>query len=165
MLVRRVTARHGRRDLRKVREDAINTLGGSRGTSKRRYLAQATGTHEPPQYEIIRKVDGNGVEYTGTVSGCDICAVGKSTQKAHPKKDQHKTDEPMKLVYADLMGPITPAVRGGYKYVSNFTDDFCRMQEVFLLTSKTEVVDSLYLYNMTVAAPLGLRFQRRRCDK
>ena len=47
---------------------------------------------------MLRKVDGNGVEYTGTMSGCDIFAVGKSTQKTHRETDQHKTNERMKLV-------------------------------------------------------------------
>ena len=123
------------------------------------------GHMNPCNMELLRKVEGNGVEYTGTVSGCDICAVGKSTQKAHPKKDKHTTDGPMELVYTDLMGPITPAARGGYKYVSKFTDGFSRMKEIFLLKSKAEAVNSLHLYNMTVAVPLGLRIQRLRCDK
>ncbi|CAN0586672.1 unnamed protein product, partial [Laminaria digitata] len=44
------------------------------------------GHMNPRNMELLRKVDGNDVEYTGTMSGCDICAVGKSSQKAHPKK-------------------------------------------------------------------------------
>ncbi|CAN0437044.1 unnamed protein product, partial [Scytosiphon promiscuus] len=35
------------------------------------------GYMNPRNMELLRKVGGNGVEYTGTVSGCDICAVGK----------------------------------------------------------------------------------------
>ena len=71
----------------------------------------------------------------------------------------------MELVYTDLIGPITTAARGGYKNVSKFTDDFSRMNEIFLLKSKTEAVDTIHLYNMTVAVPLGLRIQILRCDK
>ena len=63
------------------------------------------------------------------------------------------------------MGPITPAARGGYKYVNKFTDDFSRTNEISLPKSKTEAVDTLHLYNRTVAVPLGLRIQRLRCDK
>ena len=61
------------------------------------------GHINPDNMELLRKTEGNGVEYTGTVSGCDICAVGKSAQKAHPKKTKHKTDGQMELVYTDLM--------------------------------------------------------------
>ena len=91
--------------------------------------------------------------------------MGKSQQKAHPKTTKHKTEGPMELVYADLMGPITPAAKGRYTYISKFTDDFSRMNETFLLKSKTEVIQSLHLYNVTVAVKLGLRIQRLRADK
>ncbi|CAN0374371.1 unnamed protein product, partial [Laminaria digitata] len=87
----------------------------------------------PRNMELLRKTDGNGVNYTGTVSVCNICAWGKSQQKAQPKTTKHKTDGPMELVYTDLMGPITPAAKGGYTYISKFTDDFSRMKEIFLL--------------------------------
>ncbi|CAN0317868.1 unnamed protein product, partial [Scytosiphon promiscuus] len=123
------------------------------------------GHMNPRNMELLRRTDGNGVDYTGAVSGCDICALGKSQQKAHPKTTKHTTDGPMELVYTDLMGPITPAAKGGYTYISKFTDDFSRMKEVFLLKSKAEAIESLHLYNMTVAVKLGLRIQRLRADK
>ena len=62
------------------------------------------GHMNPANMELLREMDGNGIEYTGTASGCDICAVGKSTQKPHPKKTKHKTNGPMQLVYTDRMG-------------------------------------------------------------
>lgn len=39
------------------------------------------------------------------------------------------------------------------------------MKEVYLLKSKAEDAQSLHAYNMTVAAPLGRRIERLRCDK
>ncbi|CAN0023517.1 unnamed protein product [Pylaiella littoralis] len=72
---------------------------------------------------------GNGVEYTGTISGCDICSVTKSKQQAHPKKSTRKTTRPMLLIYTDIMGPITPAAKGGYRFVSKFTDDYSLARE------------------------------------
>ncbi|CAN0540915.1 unnamed protein product, partial [Scytosiphon promiscuus] len=71
----------------------------------------------------------------------------------------------MELVYTDLMGPITPAALGGYKIVAKFTDDFSRMKEMFILKTKQEAAESIHLYNMTVAPPLGLRIQLLRSDK
>ena len=119
----------------------------------------------PRNMELLRRTGGNGVNYTGTVSGCGICALGKSQQKAHPKTIKHKTEGPMELVYTDLMGSITPAAKGGYTYISKFTDDFSRMKEIFPLKSKTEGIESLHLFNMTVAVKLGLRIQHLRGDK
>ena len=123
------------------------------------------GHMNPRNMEVLRNKKGNGVEYTGTISGCDICSVTKSKQQAHPKKSTRKTTRPMQLVYTDLMGPFTPAAKGGYRFVSKFTDDYSRMKEIFLLKNKTEAAESLHQYNMTVAAPLGLRIENLRCDK
>ena len=123
------------------------------------------GHMNPRNMEVLRNKKGNGVEYTGTISGCDICSVTKSKQQAHPKKSTRKTTRPMQLVYTDLMGPFTPAAKGGYRFVSKFTDDYSRMEEIFLLKNKTDAAESLHQYNMTVAAPLGLRIENLRCDK
>eukprot|EP00904_Undaria_pinnatifida_P006191 jgi/Undpi1/2701/HiC_scaffold_14.g06079.m1 len=43
---------------------------------------------------------------------------------------KRKTDGPMELVDTDLMGPISPAAKGGYtSYVSKFTDYFSRAKD------------------------------------
>ena len=123
------------------------------------------GHMNPLNMEVLRNKKGNGVEYSGTISGCDIFSVTKSKQQAHPKKSTRKTTRPTQLVYTDLMGPFTPAAKGRYRFVSKFTDDYSRMKEIFLLKNKTEAAESPHQYNMTVAAPLGLRIENLRCDK
>ena len=115
--------------------------------------------------ELLRPKEGSGVEYTGTVSDCDICALSKSRHEAHPKKSTRTTTRPTQLIYTDLMGPFTPPAKGGYRYVSKFTDDYSRMKEVYLLRNKSEAAESLHQYNMTVAVPLRLRIETVRYDK
>ena len=65
----------------------------------------------PRSIELLHKTENNGVDYTGKVSGCAIFLPSKSRQETQPKENLHKTTGPMELVYADLMGPITPASR------------------------------------------------------
>ncbi|CAM9315052.1 unnamed protein product, partial [Laminaria digitata] len=60
------------------------------------------GHMNPRNMELLWRTDGNGINYTGTVSDCDICALGKRQQKAHPETTKHKTDGPMELVYTEL---------------------------------------------------------------
>ena len=115
--------------------------------------------------ELLRRKEGKGVEYTGTVSDSDICALSKSRQQAHPKKSTRTTTRPMQLIYTDLMRSFTPPAKGEYRYVSTFTDDHSRMKEVYLLRNKSEAAESLHQCNMTVAVPLGLRIETVRCDK
>ena len=106
------------------------------------------GHMNPRSLELLRRKEGNGVEYARTVSDCDICALSKSRQQAHPKKSTRATTRPMKLIYTDLMGPSTPPAKGGYRYVSKFTDDYSRMKEVYLLRNKSEAAELLHQYNI-----------------
>lgn len=115
--------------------------------------------------DILRKKDGNGVDFADSMSPCDICAISKSRQLAHPKKTTRKTTAPMQLVYTDNMGQISPPAKGGFRYVSKFTDDFSRMKEVYLLKAKSESVRALHAYNMHVAARLGRHIEIVRCDR
>ena len=39
--------------------------------------------------EVMQRHDGNGITFDGTIADCDVCAVGKDQQLAHPKKAQH----------------------------------------------------------------------------
>ena len=105
------------------------------------------------------------MEYAGTVSECNICALSKSRQQVHSEKSTRTTTRPMQLIYTDLMGPFTPPAKGGYRYVSKFTDDSLRTKEVYLLRNKSEAAKSLHQYNMTMAVPLGLRIETVRCGK
>ena len=60
---------------------------------------------------LLRRKEGNGVECTGAVSDCDICALSKSRQQAHPKKSTRTTTGPMQFIYTDFMGPFTPSAK------------------------------------------------------
>ena len=126
---------------------------------------QRLGRMNPRSMELLRRKEENGMEYTGTVSDCDICALSKSRQRVNPKKSTRTATRPMKLIYTGLMGPFTPPAKEEYRYVSKFTDDYSRMKEVYLLRNKFEAAESLHQYNMTVAVPLGLRIEIVRCDK
>ena len=72
--------------------------------------------------ELVQRHDANGVTFDGTIADCDVCAVGKGQQLAHPKKPQHAgITRPFQLCYGDLMGPFTHEAYGGFKYVSKIT--------------------------------------------
>ena len=59
------------------------------------------GHMNPRSMELLYRKEGNGVEYTGTVSDFGICALSKSRQQAHPKKSTRTTTRPMQLIYTD----------------------------------------------------------------
>ena len=115
--------------------------------------------------DILRKEKRNGVEYTGDLPTCDVCALGKSAQQAQPKRASYDVSRPFQLVTTDLMGPLSPPALGGFRYVSKFLDQLTKWNEVFLLKEKNSAVDTVQLYNQAVIIPSGLRLERLRADK
>lgn len=41
----------------------------------------------PRNMQLIRDIDDNRVDYSGGITGCNACHVGKSTQPAHLKTE------------------------------------------------------------------------------
>ncbi|CAN0447514.1 unnamed protein product, partial [Pylaiella littoralis] len=91
------------------------------------------GHLNPGSMDLLRKKEGNGIEYADSMSACDICALSKSRQQAHPKTAENKTTGPMDLVGTDLMGPFSPPAKGGFRFAAKYTDYHTHMKEVFLL--------------------------------
>ena len=116
--------------------------------------------------DFMQRRDGNGITFDGTLADCDVCAVGKSHQLAHPKKAENADIKaPFQLVYADLMRPFAPAAHGGHKYVSKITDHFSRWNAVYLLCSKDQALASLQAYVTSTGIPFSSRIVRFRADK
>ena len=80
--------------------------------------------------EPLNKTDANGLSFSGGISPCDVCAIGKSIQQRHPKKSNLGITMPFKLVYTGLMGPISPPAMESFKYVSKIMDDFTKYKEM-----------------------------------
>ena len=100
-----------------VKELATNTVANAQVRHRR------LGHSHLRSLDILRKGDGIGITFEGTVSDCNVCAVGKAQQLAHPKTANNKVDRTFWLCYGNLKGPFTPPVAiGGYKYVSEVTD-------------------------------------------
>ena len=95
--------------------------------------------------ELLNKTDANGVNFSGGVSPCDVCAIGKSIQQPHPKKSNLGITMSFQLVYTDLMGSISPPAMGGFKYVSKSTDEFTKYKEIYIIRTKGEAVDTIQL--------------------
>ena len=68
--------------------------------------------------DLLKEVDNNEMSFDGTVPDCDVCPVGKSRQRTHPKTADQHVQRPFQLVFTDLMGHFTPEGLGGYKCVS-----------------------------------------------
>lgn len=86
--------------------------------------------------DLLQKRDHSGVNFDWTVPNCDVCAMGKSHQLAHPKTVDHNIKHPFQLVFIDLMVPITPEALGCFKYISKISDERTKWTETYPLKSK-----------------------------
>ena len=116
--------------------------------------------------ELMQRRDGNNITFDGTIADCDVCAVGKGQQLAHPKKAQHAgITRPFQLSYGGLMGPFTPEAYGGFKYVSKIIDQFIGWTAVYFLENKTCAFDFFRLFVTLIVMPCGGRVVCWRADK
>ena len=114
----------------------------------------------------MQRHDDNGIIFDGNIVDCDVCAVGKGQQLAHPKKSQHAgITRPFQLCYGDFMGPFTPEAYRGFKHVSKIIDQFTRGTAVYLLENKSCAFDSFRLFVTSTVIPCGGRVIRWRADK
>ena len=115
--------------------------------------------------DLLKKVNNNGVSFDGTMPDCDVCAVGKSRQRSHPKTADQHVQHPLQLVFTDLMRQFTPEALGGYKYVSKISDEHTRWTEIYLLKSKDGALHAFQSFVQSMVIPSGVRVERLRADK
>ena len=59
--------------------------------------------------DVLRRMPGSRFDYNGDIQACDLCAIGKSKQQAHPKQATYDVKHAFQLFTIDLMVPIKPA--------------------------------------------------------
>ena len=110
-------------------------------------------------------MNNNGVSFDGTMPNFDVCAVGKSRQRAHPKAADQHVQRPFQLALTDLMGQFKPEALGGYKYVSRSSDEHTRWTEIYLLKSKDGALHTFQSFVQSIVISNGVRVERLRADK
>ena len=114
---------------------------------------------------ILRDASDNGINFSNSMSPCDVCAFEKGKQERHPKTTAHNTIRPFQLVRTDPFGPVSPPALGGVHYVSKFTDQHRKWKGVFLIREKVDAINTLKQFAQTVVIPRGLRIARLRTDR
>ncbi|CAM9874569.1 unnamed protein product, partial [Sphacelaria rigidula] len=114
---------------------------------------------------VLRKVEGSGISFDGTLPPCDVCALSKSKRHPYPRTADYKVNTPFKLVLGDFTGPIVPAAMGGYSYVSKITDQHAKYRVVYLAKTKSDALSTIQTFVKSVVIPMGLRVQRLCTEK
>ena len=116
--------------------------------------------------ELMQRHDGKGITFDGTTADCDVSAVGKGQQLAHPKKAQHAgITRHFQLCYGDLMAPFTPQSLREFQIHQQDHRPVHQMDAVYLLNNKRCAFDSFRLFVTSTVIPCGDRVIRWRADK
>ncbi len=74
---------------------------------------------------------------TVSLSHCKVCALSKLTEKSYDQQ-RYQASRPGEVVYADLIGPVTPSkVPYNYKYILTTIDSYTRYAQIFPLRKKS----------------------------
>lgn len=89
----------------------------------------------------------------------------KALNPNHPREAEYNVNEPLELVFTDLIGPLdNQAALGGYTYIAKFTDLFSRFKAAHFIESKRDALYTLRRFIEDVATPTGRRVHRLRSD-
>lgn len=69
---------------------------------------------------------------------CEHCLKGKMARIPFPHQAEHKTTQPLELVYTFLCEPMSNMTPGENKYFMVFIDGFSRYLMLYLLKDKAE---------------------------
>ncbi|CAI7884929.1 unnamed protein product [Closterium sp. NIES-53] len=109
----------------------------------------------------------DGLEFlrsSGDDEKCVGCLEGKMARKPFPPSTKPNATEPLKLIHTDLCGPITPASKGGARYVLTLLDDATRMCWIRLLKSKDATSTAIKKWVADVETESGFKVKRFRSD-
>lgn len=67
-------------------------------------------------------------------------------------------------MHSDVCGPVSPVTWDGNNYFVTFTDDYTHVSVVYLMQSKSEVLQCLEEYEAMASAHFGLKISRLVCD-
>lgn len=69
---------------------------------------------------------------------CATCQQNKQVSLPY-EPAASKTTQPLELVHSDLCGPITPASKGGGRYIATFLDDYTKFSVIKVLKNKSDM--------------------------
>lgn len=95
---------------------------------------------------------------------CDACALGKLT-RAPSTHSFHRSPAPLNLVHSDLIGPISPSTKSGYKYIVTFIDDHTRFSVIYLMKSKDQTFEISKQYKTLMEKKCGRKIMKLKSDR
>ena len=88
---------------------------------------------------------------------CNVCALAKITKTPVPRVAETKAEEKLERVFTDVMGPFRVESLSGLRFCIVFADQYTKFVFVELFKAKSETLDSLKKFVLSVGTPKKLR--------
>lgn len=115
---------------------------------------------------IVKQKLGVGIDIT-SVNKCELCggcALGKQTRVSFQSTSPERAKNMLDVVHSDVCGPMQTAIFSDKRYLVTFIDDKSRFCVVFLLCSKSEVLDKFIQFVKFAETQTGRRVRVLRSD-
>ena len=93
---------------------------------------------------------------------CVDCIKGKQV-RTH-KKSANRSSEILEIIHTDICGPLPPCLTG-QRYFATFIDDVSRYGYIFLLNTKSEVLNAFKIFKAEVENQLDKKIKIVRSDR
>ena len=95
---------------------------------------------------------------------CHDYVHSKKIKSSFPSQTSYRAEKPLKLIHADLCGPIEPETLGGSKYFLLIVDEYTRMMWSLMLRQKSDALEAFQRFQVAAESKCSLKIKTLRTD-
>ncbi|KAL4304119.1 hypothetical protein GQ457_10G006780 [Hibiscus cannabinus] len=96
---------------------------------------------------------------------CETCVISKHVRSPFPNQANFRAEKPLKLLHADVCGPISPDTLAGNKFFLLIVDDFTRWMWVYVLAAKSDSFQAFKKFKSLMENKTGYKIGTLRTDR
>ncbi|KAL4352257.1 hypothetical protein GQ457_06G019090 [Hibiscus cannabinus] len=96
---------------------------------------------------------------------CETCVISKHVRSPFPNQANFRAEKPLKLLHADVCGPISPDTLAGNKFFLLIVDDFTRWMCVYVLAAKSDSFQAFKKFKSLMENKTGYKIGTLRTDR